>query len=115
MKPEDRELPEAETKEAKKRAKALAKDIDRLLVEIQATFQPTKRMERLAYRSMVGSFRSELRKVVRKLDPAYTRTQIETLVKRLLWVLAQDWNRSLPIYMREDTNERERHRTKASD
>lgn len=75
------------SKEQKKLAKEYAKRTKAVLKELKKMFQPKSIKERIPYNLMMNTFIGQLTDVIKEEDPAKTRVAIETLIKRLLWII----------------------------
>jgi len=79
----------AETNEEKAQAKEYSKRVNSLIKELQKLFKPKGFQEKLVWNLMMGQFRTELQAYIESVKPSKTKEIIETMIKRLKWVLAE--------------------------
>ena len=70
-----------------KQAQQYAKRTKAVLKELQKKFKPKSIKERLGYNMMMGMFIDELAEYIKKEDPEKTKEAVETLIKRLIWII----------------------------
>lgn len=55
--------------------------------ELQKKFKPRTIKERMAYNMMMSMFVGQIVDYVKSEDPEKTKEAIETLIKRLMWII----------------------------
>lgn len=71
----------------KKQSEEYAKRIERVLKEFKEIFKPQSIKERIGYNMMMNQFISKLCDEVKHGEPKKVKEAIETLIKRLMWII----------------------------
>ena len=70
-----------------KQSNEYAKRTKAVLKELQKKFQPKSVKERIGYNMMMPMFIDEVAENLKEQDPARVKEEIETLIKRLMWII----------------------------
>ena len=78
---------EKTSKAMQKDAQRYAKRTKAVLKELKKKLKPKSIKERLGYNMMMGMFIDEIADYIKNEDPQETKKAVETLIKRLMWII----------------------------